>query len=65
MPGGGVSAPSPAFFITFFQSNFYKLFPQFVDYSNFMHPNAHKGIKAWVALHAVPHGGMTNDRNEE
>ena len=24
-----------------------------------MHPNAYKGLKAWVALHAVPHGGMT------
>ncbi len=30
-----------------------------------MYPNAYKGLKAWVALHAVPHGGMTNERTKK
>ena len=27
--------------------------------SKILYPNAHKGNKSWLALHAVPHGGMT------
>ena len=28
-------------------------------------PQCYKGLKAWVALHAVPHGGMTNERTKK
>ena len=61
----------PAFFMLFFFKLVFFLNVQFLDslihkmlYSNFLHPNAHKGSKSWLALHAVPHGGMTNDRIE-
>ena len=44
-------------FILFLIPNFGK--------SKIVYPNSYKGLKAWVALHAVPHGGMTNERTKK
>jgi len=57
-------APFPAFFY-FSNITFLLVVDRFLEYSKIVHPNAYKGLKAWVALHAVPHGGMTNERTKK
>ena len=47
--------------ITFFVHGFKRKTGNHFLFSKIMHPNAHKGRKSWLALHAVPHGGMTHE----
>tara|TARA_B100000941_G_scaffold209006_1_gene152962 strand:+ start:5785 stop:5979 length:195 start_codon:yes stop_codon:yes gene_type:complete len=64
LPGEEFWLLSRLFFI-FFNITFLLLVDQYFGDSKIVHPNSYKGLKAWVALHAVPHGGMTNERTKK
>jgi len=64
MPGEESRLLLRLFFI-FFNITIQSVFIRNFGNSKIVYPNSYKGLKAWVALHAVPHGGMTNERTKK